>query len=987
MLNQSLSTGFDFDYWNSKEPRTAPHRWFNQSHVIREQQYSPSQLQVAPHFTNLKEEILSTGHVTPRQFQQNIVEKASRFMTTSMVKEMHAVLVPYLPTGIEEGSCVTEEHLQALLLFTDFATISTVFAQSHRKEDIQEPIEHLTARNGKFYWMSRRLKELVEHWGSRVISRKATSPHSERTVKGPFYCGLNAVLNTPMGLTLHGPFSTTKSRMVAMCFAREGMLIVVDVTALYYSPKTFGTSSFSAYCEEDEYLFFGGQEPVQIQNIIAVESSKNYKKSMKALFVFESMICGRRTRRISDSADKYIARTLQYLVDDNDGNRAEDENQSAAIKLDQYEMDQFNLMRFSKDIIILNSWCLDRLYPTSLSNVVMNPMRRNAYDGVVNMPKISFLRIFGLIRRLIIHTTSRRGKVSYPFNVQMLLSDLMKQTDNLSPDFKMIIKARARPHLRRRDPPENIPSLLKRLQEQGIPTEDLERLRKVIDDNQIDLKLMRTLVFHADGASPEILSSFGSLRGQRILRNTLKVYDESDDSSSDDMSSDDEGAEMLKSQTFLRRSWIHKMWNNQKTALSLFVRDEMSGWSVAFEVSGKHQDEDHLIIRREVNADEVAESKDPENDDEMTLSSAPIGHFKISAREPKAYPGDYFKVQYPNNEDPRGEPSFIEFKWNKDFKERDQCDTTHMLYLLQCACDLHRRRVIERNKYFMSINRPDRYLSHVDTPQIITNFVNWYNEDKANNVFTGEMLKNKKKMYIINDLICGVGHAKKGEAARIYQKLMNDVVIEYDEWTDSLKLLRNNKLKLETWGLYKFNFDEKVLEECTVEDVVALFTFRSEFAEARKEKIAFESLVNSMRESVEDVVDGVFAQIERTTAKPFLKITQIDGWKEKIVKWIRGQQIDGKLMKETRIQNLAISLRIMLEPDEKKAKKFTAPCGRMLKICKLMPVHRILQMAYAPTLIMGYCRKMEKELILSALPDGVIDIILNTYIDMLSVGK
>ena len=107
-------------------------------------------------------------------------------MTTSMVKEMQAVLVPHLPTDIEEGSCLTEEHLHALLLFTDFATMSTAFSQSHRKEDIHETIEHLAARNGKFYWMSRRLKELVEHWGSRVISRKATSPHSERTVKDHF---------------------------------------------------------------------------------------------------------------------------------------------------------------------------------------------------------------------------------------------------------------------------------------------------------------------------------------------------------------------------------------------------------------------------------------------------------------------------------------------------------------------------------------------------------------------------------------------------------------------------------------------------------------------------------------------------------------------------------------------------------------------------------------------------------------------------------
>ena len=125
--------------------------------------------------------------------------------------------------------------------------------------------------------------------------------------------------------------------------------------------------------------------------------------------------------------------------------------------------------------------------------------------------------------------------------------------------------------------------------------------------------------------------------------------------------------------------------------------------------------------------------------------------------DPKPHPGDYFKDRFDDNVDPRGEPTFIEFKWNEEFKAMDQCDTLHMLYLLQCACELHRQRVIERNNYFESISRPDRYLSHVDTPQIITNFIDWYNKNKEKNVFTGEMLKTQKKLFMINKMISEIG--------------------------------------------------------------------------------------------------------------------------------------------------------------------------------------------------------------------------------------
>merc|ERR1719242_2534426 len=144
-------------------------------------------------------------------------------------------------------------------------------------------------------------------------------------------------------------------------------------------------------------------------------------------------------------------------------------------------------------------------------------------------------------------------------------------------------------------------------------------------------------------------------------------------------------------------------------------------------------------------------------------------------------------------------------------KRMADCDTQHMAYLLQEACEWwHRRWVIRRNEYFRSISRADRYIDHLDTPQIITNFLQWHDDDKEHNLFTGQMLKTRDAPSIIALIRTATG-MKSGTATVIYDKLMNEVEIEYDEWVYTT-------LELKTWGFYKMYTEEKPFEECTVED-------------------------------------------------------------------------------------------------------------------------------------------------------------------------
>eukprot|EP00483_Globobulimina_turgida_P008324 UN08341 len=222
------------------------------------------------------------------------------------------------------------------------------------------------------------------------------------------------------------------------------------------------------------------------------------------------------------------------------------------------------------------------------------------------------------------------------------------------------------------------------------------------------------------------------------------------------------------------------------------------------EVKEEKKDEDNKV------------DADDNKDDEKVPSFRP-------ERIPKADPGDGL---------PKQAPEFIEFKWNKEMKTKKSCDTQHMLYLLQLALNLVRLRTIERNKYFKSIGRTDRFINQLDSARIVTNFLDWHNKDKEKNKFDGVLLEKSEKLFMINKMISEIGDTKKGPATKIYTKLKKDVVIETTTWLE----LPQPKLQLENWGYTKMYAGEKVLDECTVEEIISILTFVND-EEKKKEMI------------------------------------------------------------------------------------------------------------------------------------------------------
>ena len=134
-----------------------------------------------------------------------------------------------------------------------------------------------------------------------------------------------------------------------------------------------------------------------------------------------------------------------------------------------------------------------------------------------------------------------------------------------------------------------------------------------------------------------------------------------------------------------------------------------------------------------------------------------IDYDAITQSEPKRDPGHRFEAQFKDNMDPRRTPDEFNLRRNHRIKALKECDTPHLLYLLQIACDLHRKWVIARNQYFASISRTDRFIDQVDAPQLITNLLKWYNADKEGHIIDGAALLGDDGRDVIHDVLVSVG--------------------------------------------------------------------------------------------------------------------------------------------------------------------------------------------------------------------------------------
>ena len=215
-------------------------------------------LHVWPKYDNLKQEILEYKYMTKKLYEGEVLPKANAFAQSESVRIMERnYTIGYEHWSPEENYSETViEKLICMILYTDYTDLSSQFTATFRRRNPFEPLEQTKRRHRNYYWMSTGLRKAVEFYG---ISKDADPPYDieERIVlRGPFYCGMNAVMNIPsFYIRLLSPTSTSVHIETAMKFSGENGMIIqfgndngLHATLL----KGLDVSFISRYKEEDE---------------------------------------------------------------------------------------------------------------------------------------------------------------------------------------------------------------------------------------------------------------------------------------------------------------------------------------------------------------------------------------------------------------------------------------------------------------------------------------------------------------------------------------------------------------------------------------------------------------------------------------------------------------------------------------------------------------------------------------------------------------
>ncbi len=316
--------------------------------------------------------------------------------------------------GIKFWSPLLPSHVHALLLYTDFSALCTDFSASFRAVERGESLEAIKARNARYHHFAKRLKELVVCYGSD----NNALPTKNRS-RGPFFCGVSAVLNIPQfAIRLNAPTSTSLHIEVAMRFVggTDGMIIQlnneeVDGQRAHFE-RHFACDWLSAFPEESERLFMGGRFQLKLETVRIVETKDNYRKFVRAFHLFDTMLSGQDMSGVTVTrADVRIVRgAVRGFLGESNGFHA-------------FVNDTFRHFCARKTQIVLNLDRMSRMKNKDFVSLIMNELKgEDDFDGSegddVNLFQPVLFELFGNVKHVVVQAGS--ASYQFPFDLERL---------------------------------------------------------------------------------------------------------------------------------------------------------------------------------------------------------------------------------------------------------------------------------------------------------------------------------------------------------------------------------------------------------------------------------------------------------------------------------------------------------------------------------------------------------------------------------------
>lgn len=356
MYSGSFSTGFVFYYW--------PYFKGLESRGIdgRHHGHSYAELFVSECYASFKEEVISSGFVSMKEWKKQIVLKGNYYYDTKKVKNIYCKTGRWDDNnhhGIKYKERISRHHLYAIIAYCDRSKLCTDFGATFRKNNEFEPLQLLKARNARYHHFSKLLVEIVQDFGINGRGRWEDGKwddYGDGSEPGPFYCGLSFVMKVPQfAIYLNGPCSTSKDIEIAINFAkRDGIIIQLqNQNAGDHAQRIrfFDPSFISNYSEENERLFMCSKYQLKLQSIRIIETATNYEIFMHSLYILDAMISAVSNKDIKvKQSDIAILETLINGFG------------AATKEMDNYIMDTFQLYLNRKKEIKINICDFDASY-------------------------------------------------------------------------------------------------------------------------------------------------------------------------------------------------------------------------------------------------------------------------------------------------------------------------------------------------------------------------------------------------------------------------------------------------------------------------------------------------------------------------------------------------------------------------------------------------------------------------------------------------
>ena len=295
-INDNITFGFGhrFFYWDYFKNKNDYKQWNGNNYDnILPTEKQPKYLYVSAAYSTLKNEILSKN-VSINKFNEIYFNAKILLNKSDTLKAIKSTYYTNYDNTYYSDSYYYDlvlfsplliPHICSLLFYTNFTELSYNFSSSFRAISFNESVKEIGDRNSKWANMSKYLRELIECYGEQI-----------KNAKDPiFFHGISKMLFNNFVTNFYSPTSTTKQLEVAMLFCKDNGIILelkkYD-TGIDKHLRYFNVSFVSAFSNEDERLFIGGQYKLEFKTIRLIKENLNLKLFIHSLANLNKIING-----------------------------------------------------------------------------------------------------------------------------------------------------------------------------------------------------------------------------------------------------------------------------------------------------------------------------------------------------------------------------------------------------------------------------------------------------------------------------------------------------------------------------------------------------------------------------------------------------------------------------------------------------------------------------------------------------------------------